>query len=98
MEKRTPHYDLALVKRLLSQKQVRITYVALAGARELEMDETDIFTTVRELSLSCFYKSMTSHADHCIWQDVYHPVTTAGVMYLKLTVVDHLLILSFKER
>jgi motility quorum-sensing regulator/GCU-specific mRNA interferase toxin len=30
---------------------------------------------------------MTTHADHTIWQDVY----------LKLTVIDDVLIVSFKE-
>lgn len=98
MEKRTPHYDLVSVKRLLEQKQYRITYVALAGLQALGMDDTDILTVVRGLSSRCFYKSMTSHSGHRIWQDVYHPATTAGVVYLKLTVVEHLLILSFKER
>ncbi len=44
-----------------------------------------------------FYKSMTSHADHRVWQDVYRPVTPAGEIYLKLTVVDDVLIVSFKE-
>ena len=44
-----------------------------------------------------FYKSMTIHADHRIWQDVYRPATDAGEVYLKLTVIDHVLILSFKE-
>ena len=44
-----------------------------------------------------FYKSMTTHADHTVWQDVYRPSTPAGDLYLKLTVVDDLLIVSFKE-
>jgi motility quorum-sensing regulator/GCU-specific mRNA interferase toxin len=44
-----------------------------------------------------FYKSMTTYADHTIWQDVYRPKTPAGDVYLKLTVVDDLLIVSFKE-
>ena len=42
-------------------------------------------------------KSMTTHADHTIWQDVYHPRTSAGDVYLKLTVIEDLLIVSFKE-
>jgi motility quorum-sensing regulator/GCU-specific mRNA interferase toxin len=45
-----------------------------------------------------FYKSMTTHANHTIWQDVYRPVTRYGGIYLKLTVIDDLLIVSFKER
>jgi motility quorum-sensing regulator/GCU-specific mRNA interferase toxin len=44
-----------------------------------------------------FYKSMTTYADHTIWQDVYRPKTPAGDVYLKLTVIDDVLIVSFKE-
>ena len=52
---------------------------------------------VLSLSSADFYKSMTSHADHKIWQDVYRPNTSAGDVYLKLTVIDDVLIVSFKE-
>ena len=44
-----------------------------------------------------FTKSMTTHADHRIWQDVYKPSTQVGDVYLKLTVIDDVLIVSFKE-
>jgi motility quorum-sensing regulator/GCU-specific mRNA interferase toxin len=40
---------------------------------------------------------MTTYADHKIWQDVYRPTTNAGEVYLILTVVDDVLIVSFKE-
>lgn len=39
---------------------------------------------------------MTTHADHRIWQDVCTPKTLAGDVYLKLTVMDDVLIVSFK--
>jgi motility quorum-sensing regulator/GCU-specific mRNA interferase toxin len=41
---------------------------------------------------------MTTHTDHRIWQDVYHAKTTGGdEVYLKLTVIGDVLIVSFKE-
>lgn len=41
---------------------------------------------------------MTTHADHRIWQDVYHAKTVNDAdVYLKLTVIDDVLIVSFKE-
>lgn len=44
------------------------------------------------------YKSMTTHADHRIWQDVYHAKTHEGhAVYLILTVIDDVLIVSRKE-
>jgi motility quorum-sensing regulator/GCU-specific mRNA interferase toxin len=47
-----------------------------------------------------FYKSMTSHGDHRIWQDVYHVPSEAGTLYVKFTadVVTEFLLLSFKEK
>jgi motility quorum-sensing regulator / GCU-specific mRNA interferase toxin len=53
---------------------------------------------VMSLTSDNFYKSMTTHADHKIWQDVYHAKTTTSAdVYLKLTVIDDVLIVSFKE-
>ena len=47
---------------------------------------------------SQFSKSMTSYADHRIWQDVYHVPSRAGVLYVKFTAdaVSEFLLLSFK--
>lgn len=49
------------------------------------------------LNPSDFHKSMTTYADHRVWQDVNRPVTSVGDVYLKLTVIDDVLIVSFKE-
>ncbi len=61
------------------------------------MDENGICAVVVALTCEDFYKSMTTHADHRIWQDVYRPATPAGDVYLKLTVIDDVLVVSFKE-
>jgi motility quorum-sensing regulator/GCU-specific mRNA interferase toxin len=63
----------------------------------LGFDAEGIVGVVIALTPNDFYKSMTTHADHRIWQDVYRPATSAGEVYLKLTVVDEVLIVSFKE-
>jgi motility quorum-sensing regulator/GCU-specific mRNA interferase toxin len=53
---------------------------------------------VMSLTPRHFYKSMTTQADHRIWQDVYRARTAHGdEVYLKLTVIDDVLIVSFKE-
>ena len=52
---------------------------------------------VQALTPSDFYKSMTTYSDSKVWQDVYRPTTKAGEVYLKLTVIDDVLIVSFKE-
>jgi motility quorum-sensing regulator/GCU-specific mRNA interferase toxin len=56
-----------------------------------------MLAVVMALTPADFYKSMTTHADHTVWQDVYRPNTQAGDVYLKLTVIDDVLIVSFKE-
>jgi len=76
---------------------VRTTYAARAGADALGFDFSDVLAVVMALTTADFYKSMTTHVDHTIWQDVYRPNTSAGDVYLKLTVIDDVLIVSFKE-
>ena len=56
-----------------------------------------MLAVVLALKPADFYKSMTTYADHTIWQDVYRPKTPTGDVYLKLTVIDDVLIVSFKE-
>ena len=97
MEKSTPHCKLPRVKALLLEGRVRSTFTALSGAAALGMDFDAMLDVVRGLTTKDFYKSMTTHADHTLWQDVYRPATSLGEVYLKLTVIDDVLIVSFKE-
>ena len=92
-----PHCPLPLVKSLLEAGKVRTTHAARAGASELGFALSDMLAVVMALTPADFYKSMTTHVDHTIWQDVYRPSTQAGDIYLKLTVLDDVLIVSFKE-
>jgi motility quorum-sensing regulator/GCU-specific mRNA interferase toxin len=97
MEKHTPHCPLARVKSLVLEQRAHFTRTALEGAARLGFDADGVLTVLNGLTMKDFYKSMTTHANHRIWQDVYRPTTIAGEVYLKLTVVDDLLIVSFKE-
>jgi motility quorum-sensing regulator/GCU-specific mRNA interferase toxin len=97
MEKRTPHCKLSIVKTLVEAGKVRSTVSALTGGAALGFDFEGIVGVVMALAPADFYKSMTTHADHTAWQDVYRHNTVAGEVYLKLTVIDDVLIVSFKE-
>jgi motility quorum-sensing regulator / GCU-specific mRNA interferase toxin len=99
MEKGTPHCKLPAVKALVEAGRVSATASAFGGARELGIDDlAGMCGVVMALTARDFYKSMTTHADHRIWQDVYHAKPANGAdVYLKLTVIDDLLIVSFKE-
>jgi motility quorum-sensing regulator/GCU-specific mRNA interferase toxin len=99
MEKHTPHCKLSIVKTLIETGQVRATASAYDGARRLGINNLDeMCAVILTLTPRDFYKSMTTVADHRIWQDVYHAKTASGdEVYLKLTVVEDVLVVSFKE-
>ncbi|MDO9006031.1 MAG: type II toxin-antitoxin system MqsR family toxin [Aquabacterium sp.] len=97
MEKGSPHCKLSLVKALIEAGKVRSTMSALAGGAALGLDFGGIIGVIQTMTTADFYKSMTTHADHRVWQDVYRPSTPVGEVYLKLTVIDDVLIVSFKE-
>ena len=97
MEKRVPHCKLAIVRALIEAGKVRTTYSAEFGAAQMGLGVSDMLAVVLALQPVDFYKSMSTHADHTIWQDVYRPSTQAGDVYMKLTIIDDVLIVSFKE-
>ncbi|MBP7062566.1 type II toxin-antitoxin system MqsR family toxin [Ferrovibrio sp.] len=97
MEKRKPHYRLADIHARVAAGRVRTTQAARSGAVALGLDFQGMLAIIAALTMNDFYKSMTTHADHTIWQDVYRPRSAAADIYLKLTLVDDLLIVSFKE-
>lgn len=99
MEKGTPHCKLPVVKAFVEAGRVRATATAYHGARELGINDlAGMCAVVLALTPADFYKSMTTYADHTVWQDVYHAKTASGdEVYLKLTVIDDVLIVSFKE-
>jgi motility quorum-sensing regulator/GCU-specific mRNA interferase toxin len=47
-----------------------------------------------------FYKSMTTFADHRVWQDVYHVPTRGMMLYVKFQadVITEFTVMSFKEK
>jgi motility quorum-sensing regulator/GCU-specific mRNA interferase toxin len=88
---------LADVQGLARAWKIRITKSAVIGAAALGLGPAAIVETLMSLDRGDFRKSMTTYADHRVWQDVYRAVTQAGMVYLKLTVVDDVLVVSFKE-
>lgn len=97
MEKGRPHYPLAEVISCIEEGRTRATTSALSGAAQMGLSFSDMLVVVRDLKNQKFFTSMTTYKNHQVWQDVYHVQTFGGEAYLKLTVVDGLLIVSFKE-
>lgn len=101
MEKRKPTYDLDAFRAAFADRdRLNVTGTALRSAAALGFGRSEIVATIQTMRRAHFYKSMTSFADHRIWQDVYHVPSSAGVLYVKFTadVVTEFLLLSFKEK
>jgi motility quorum-sensing regulator/GCU-specific mRNA interferase toxin len=100
MEKKKPHYDLAEVKRLVAANGIKaFTQTAQEGVAHMGLLPADAITAVLEIEHGDFFKSMTTHARHDVWQDVYHVATAAGVAYVKMTVLpDTRVVIQFKEK
>lgn len=99
MEKRTPHYALSRVKALIRQGAYRVTRTALQSAtRDFGyIEASQLAECVLELNAKDFYKSMTTHNDATLWQDVYHPMLEETPAYVKVQVVDDTtVVISFK--
>jgi len=100
-EKRQPTYDLEAFKAIFSRvERLAVTGAALKSAAALGFGRAEIVETIQTMQREHFYKSMTSYADHRLWQDVYHVPSSVGVLYIKFTadVLTNFLLLSFKEK
>jgi motility quorum-sensing regulator/GCU-specific mRNA interferase toxin len=100
-EKRQPTYDLEAFKAAFGRVEgLAVTGSALRSAAALGFGRTEIVATIQTMKREHFYKSMTTYADHRLWQDVYHVPSSVGVLYVKFTadVLTKFLLLSFKEK
>jgi motility quorum-sensing regulator / GCU-specific mRNA interferase toxin len=72
MEKRTPHYDLARIQADVARLgAAAFTKTALDGGRAMGLTSAEMLAVIASLAQRNFYKSMTTYADHRVWQDVY---------------------------
>ena len=100
MEKRTPHYSLARVQADVARLGAEaFTKSALDGGRAMGLTMAEMLAVIAALSRRDFYKSMTTYADHRVWQDVYHAETPVGrEAYIKITLRDGAPVIQFKEK
>jgi motility quorum-sensing regulator/GCU-specific mRNA interferase toxin len=100
VEKRSPHYDLMVIQAdVVRLGPAAFTKTALDGGRTMGLTTGEMLTVIASLTRREFYKSMTSYADHRVWQDVYH--TEAPVRkeaYIKITLRNAAPVIQFTER
>jgi motility quorum-sensing regulator / GCU-specific mRNA interferase toxin len=100
MEKRVPHHDLGMIRAAVVQLgPAAFTKTAMDGGRTMGLTMAEMLAVIASLSRRDFYKSMTTSADHRIWQDVYHAATPVRKeAYIKITLRDASPVIQFKER
>lgn len=100
MEKRKPHYALATIKAaFVDISSLNRSFVSKQGADDLDMDDAAVVAIIQGLNNADFEKSMTSIADHRVWQDVYKPSVDGRTLYVKFTLdaQQAMFLISFKE-
>lgn len=100
MEKRTPHYSLNDVKSIVLKRGMdAFTNTAKNNARLMGLDGQAALDVVLGLQRSMLFKSMTTHTDSRVWQDVYHaPCPSGQIAYIKVTIQAGATVIQFKEK
>lgn len=101
MEKRRPTYDLQAIKVALGATDtLAMTTTALRDALASGFDRAGVVAMIAGIETDMFFKSMTTHADHRIWQDVFHVPARGLMLYVKFQadVVTAFTVMSFKEK
>jgi motility quorum-sensing regulator/GCU-specific mRNA interferase toxin len=63
------------------------------------LDRKATVSVVLSLQRDMLFKSMTTRADHRVWQDVYHaPCPNGKTAYIKVTIQVGAIVIQFKEK
>ena len=100
MEKSIAQYLLDEIKaRVLVHGRSAFTNAAVRGIDAMGLTEDDAIVVVLGLKREMLFKSMTTHADHRVWQDVYHARCPNGkTAYIKVTIQAGATVIQFKEK
>jgi motility quorum-sensing regulator/GCU-specific mRNA interferase toxin len=98
MEKYSPYYPLVEIQlQMATVPEMNLTVSARSGIRAVGMAQAEALAIVQGLKRKNFYKSMTTHADHRVWQDVYHGQYNGTALYIKFQRAGDYFVVSFKE-
>lgn len=101
MEKRRPTYDLEreIKTVFIDERHCPMTGSASTTMVALGLTRSDVVAVVQGLKRSDFEKSMTTYANHKVWQDVYKPRVFGLPLYVKFQrdANTGMLLVSFKE-
>jgi motility quorum-sensing regulator / GCU-specific mRNA interferase toxin len=100
MEKHKSHYSLTDIQSIVSREgRLVFTGTARRGIEAMGLTRVEGVYVVLSITPSMLYKSMTTHSDASVWQDVYHaPCPNGKIAYIKLTMQVGAVVIQFKEK
>ena len=100
MEKNKPHYHLDEIKAVVARLgKMAFTRTALFNSLAMGLSGEEALGVVLTMTRAMFYKSMTTHNDHTLWQDVYHaPCPHGKTAYVKITLRAGAVVIQFEEK
>lgn len=101
LEKKVPHYSLLKLKRLIKEGKYRFTFSSKKTiAEDFSITSEEALGIILKLTGKDLYKSMQSHENPDLWQDVYHKDIDTKTAYIKLqiSITDDAIIISFKKK
>ena len=100
MEKHKAHYLLGTIKVHIAERGAQaFTFTAQRGIEAMGLSREQGIAVVLGLSSAMLCKSMTTHSDVTVWQDVYHaPCPNGKTAYIKLTLQAGAVVIQFKEK
>ena len=101
LEKSVSHYSLSAIKKLIAEGKYTFTYAARKTiAEDFNITTNEALVIIGTLTAHDVYKSMQSHADASLWQDVYHKDIKGKKAYIKLQInhINNAIIISFKRK
>jgi motility quorum-sensing regulator/GCU-specific mRNA interferase toxin len=100
MDKRKPHYLLDEIQSIVARNEMNaFTTTAIRNGQDMGLDDAMMLATIARMKSVMFYKSMTTHRDATLWQDVYHvPLSDGRTAYIKLTLQRGAVVIQFKGK
>lgn len=101
LEKYAAHYSLTEQMKLIEEGRFKFTYSSRKTlSEEFNITIDEALRLILKLTADDLYKSMQSHEDKSLWQDVYHKKIGLKTAYIKLQVSlnGFAVIISFKQK
>lgn len=98
--KSRPHCNLmAMQEAIAAEGPQAFTVKAIFGGAAMGLDIAAMLPVIAPLAPAHFYKSMTTHANRRVRQDVCHaPCPNGLAAYIKLTQVAEHVVIQFEEK